>query len=55
MFKDREWDDRFKSEFKRLIGRFPNRAEYEEADRRRGLYTIREIIDMVTKNNLPLP
>jgi len=48
------YENLFKSEFKRLIGRTPNSAEMTEMQRRRGIYTIREIIDMVTTHDLPI-
>lgn len=48
------YENLFKSEFKRLVGRAPNSAELIEMERRRGIYTIREIIDMVIKHDLPI-
>ena len=48
------YNDLFKAEFKRLVGRFPSNAEMTEMERRRGIYTIREIINMIISHDLPI-
>ncbi len=41
------YENMFKAEFKRLIGRYPNSAELREMENKRGIYTIRELVDMI--------
>jgi len=45
--QDSHYNNMFKAEFKRLIGRFPNAAEMREMESKRGIYTIRELVDMI--------